>query len=57
MQATRVEHLAIFRKVGAGTEVELTIPARAAYDQRRGSQRFRFGRKSRTTQERAKESR
>jgi hypothetical protein len=37
-------------------EIELTIPARAAYQQR-GSGGFLFGRKSRTTQEHAKENR
>jgi hypothetical protein len=37
-------------------EIELTIPARAAYQQR-GSGEFLFGRKSRTTQEHAKENR
>ena len=57
MQARRVENLAIFREVGAGTEIEMTIPARAAYEQRRGSGRFRVGRMSRTRREHAKEIR
>ena len=57
MQARRVENLAIFREVGAGTEIEMTIPARAAYEQRRGSGRFRVGRMSTTRREHAKEIR
>jgi len=56
-EATRSGNLAIFSELGAATEVELTIPARAAYRERRRSGRFRSGRKARTMQEHAKESR
>lgn len=57
IQATPAENQALFNEVAAGTEVEVTIPAPAAYDQPRGSTRFRFGGKSGATREHAKESR
>jgi hypothetical protein len=49
------EKLAIFSEAGADTQTELMIPP-PAYNKRRGSGRFRFGRQLWNVQEHAKES-
>lgn len=51
------EKLAIFSEAGADTQTGLMIPPRPAYDKRRGSGRFRFGRQLWNVREHAKESR
>ena len=49
--------LVILNGVGTGTEAKLRIPARAAYENRCGRARFRFGRLLGKAQEPAEESR
>ena|ERR1022692_1382108 len=51
------EKLAIFSEAGADTQTELMIPPRPAYDKRRGSGQFRFGRQLWNVQGRAEDSR
>jgi len=51
------EKLAILSETGADTQTELMIPPRPAYDRRRGSGRFRFGRQLWKVQGRAEDSR
>ena len=51
------EKLVIFSEAGADTQTELMIPPRPAYDKRRGSGRFQFGRQLWNVQGRAEDSR
>jgi len=39
-------HLDFWSEIGAGTEVELTVPASLAYQKRKDGRRFRLFRKS-----------